>query len=279
MRENAFQKRKRYNGLIITRAHNVEKDFSRISYKSRKSFLRLLTALISGRREKYILKNSDKVFTITEFDKKRFQEIYRINSSKIDCLPIGVGKGKIMKFDGVVSAKIRCLITGSLYFGPNADATLWFINNVYPLVKDKIALIIAGLRPSQDIKQSCFENNIELIDSPDDITIYFNDAELFLAPIFDGSGMKVKIAEAMSYGLPIVTTSYGRIGYEMPQGASFYIADNAEEFASKISKYICMEPNERKAGLELMWNTYISKYSEEAIQQRYKSLINDALYK
>lgn len=57
---------------------------------------------------------------------------------------------------------------------------------------------------------------------------YFNNAELYIAPIFDGAGMKVKVAEALSYALPVVGTSHAFEGYAIQNGSNSYIVDTIE---------------------------------------------------
>ena len=72
-----------------------------------------------------------------------------------------------------------------------------------------------------------------LVDSPEDMAPYFRGASLYLAPIFSGAGMKVKVAEALSYGLQVVGTRHAFIGYNEASTALFE-AETARDFASSI---------------------------------------------
>ena len=63
---------------------------------------------------------------------------------------------------------------------------------------------------------------------------YFDDARVFVAPLRYGAGMKGKIGQAMSLGLPVVTTSIGAEGMLLNDGAHALIADSAGEFAAAV---------------------------------------------
>lgn len=85
--------------------------------------------------------------------------------------------------------------------------------------------------------------------------------------------MKVKIAEAMSYGLPVVTTSHGAIGYNLKNNINIYVADEKKEFVNAIQKYFYMSVSERRIFLESEWSIYKKFYSLDAIECICKKII------
>lgn len=267
-------KKSGYKGKVIVRAHNVEADFFRVNFLSRKSIMTFLKYIVAKPRERYMVRTADCILAITEQDRERLVELYSIPSNKIEICPVGINIPlKEMKFKTELSQKLKCLITGTLSFGPNADATLWFIDKVYPLVKDIADVTIAGYKPNNDLIRKCKENNIKLVDTPETMRPLFEGAEMFCAPIFEGGGMKVKIAEAMSYGLPIVTTTHGAIGYDLINRQNCYISDTAEGFAEAIKEYISMNDETRIEFLRDEWNNYCDKFSLYAIRDRMIELI------
>lgn len=267
-------KKSGYKGKIIVRAHNVEADFFRVNFMSQKSVMRFLKYIVAKPRERYMVQKADYVLAITEQDKKRLSELYDIPKHKIEICPVGVNIPQSdMRLKTEVSARLKCLITGTLNFGPNAEATVWFIDKVYPYVKEIVDVTVAGYRPNDMIKQKCRKNQIRLVDTPETMRPLFDEAEMVCAPIFDGGGMKVKIAEAMSYGLPIVTTSHGVIGYDLSDGLNCFIADTEESFARSIKKYVKLTGSEKSKFLEEEWRCYCEKYSLPAIRNQIASLI------
>ena len=92
-------------------------------------------------------------------------------------------------------------------------------------------MVVAGKRPTAELKRMIANaERCTLVDSPEDMAPYFRGASLYLAPIFSGAGMKVKVAEALSYGLQVVGTF---IGYNEASTALFE-AETARDFASSI---------------------------------------------
>lgn len=267
-------KKSGYRGKIIVRAHNVEADFFRVNYMTQKSVVTFLKYIVAKPRERYMVWTADCVLAITEQDKERLEELYGISPDKIEICPVGISiPPQEIAFKTEVSQKLKCLITGTLSFGPNADATMWFIDKVYPFVKDIVDVTIAGYKPNDDLKRKCKENGIKLVDTPETMRPLFEDAEMICAPIFEGGGMKVKIAEAMSYGLPIITTEHGAIGYDLVDGENSFIADTAEDFVSAIRKYVNMTNEEKAKFLKNEWECYCKNYSLLAIQERMAELV------
>lgn len=264
-----------FSGKIIVRAHNVEADFFKVNYIENHSFLNFLKYIVAKPRERYMTNNADCVLAITQEDKDRLIELYNLEEDKIIVCPVGVNMSKKYEVSFEQSGhKLRGLITGSLWFGPNASATMWFIENIYPEIRDICSITVAGFKPNDDLKNMCKKNSIELIDSPDTMQPYFEAADLFIAPIFNGGGMKVKIAEALSYGLPVVTTSHGAIGYKLEHGKQGYIADTADLFAQSIREYYNLTYDQKKKMKSEVSVLFNDNYSLNAIHKQIERILN-----
>ncbi len=133
--------------------------------------------------------------------------------------------------------------SGLLFIGgfnhlPNTDAVLYFVKEIFPLVKKvvpDITLKVVGDNPPDSI--------LELQDSSITVTGYVPSTEPYLqkarvsiAPLRYGAGMKGKIGEAMANGLPVVTTSVGAEGIGLVHAETALIADTPEEFAQHVVK-------------------------------------------
>ncbi len=68
----------------------------------------------------------------------------------------------------------------------------------------------------------------------EDVSGYFNDSRVFVSPLLHGAGIKGKIGQSFSYGLPVVTTSIGAEGMQLTDGHNALISDSETEFASKV---------------------------------------------
>lgn len=259
-------KKSGYEGKIIIRAHNVEKDYLYVEYKSEKSLKSYINYLFAAFREKYMVNMADTILAITPEDKNRLIELYNLDKEKIVVCPVGVNSSACRKKKSFNKyKKLNCLITGSLWFGPNASGALWVLKEVMPIVSDICELTIAGANPNEDIKNACKKTNTKLIPSPESMQPYFDVADMVLVPIFDGGGMKVKVAEAMSYNLPVVLTTHGNIGYKIIDYKTGFIADKPEDFASRIRYYWNMSVEKKEEFLDKEWELYKDNYSLEAI--------------
>ena len=222
------------------RVHNIEFDyFKKIGdtkgFNKRKLFA-LLNQTAIRRNEQYVTKNANKLIFLTREDRIKSEEYYGNwnNGYVVPVCLLGRTSSSGTPFHFLNQ---YILMTGSYWYGPNVEGAIWFLDEVWNKIQDKlgdIGLVIAGARPNQDLKNTVEKNSsCVLIDSPEDISPYFSGASLYVAPIFDGAGMKVKVAEALSYGVALIGTKHALIGYEDAMDVCIR-ADTAEEFRSEI---------------------------------------------
>lgn len=226
---------------ILVKVHNVEYDYSRNDYKKNKTLNKWLIARFAYKQEKTILERADCILALTENDKKRIIEIYGSHlENKIVLNPVAVPKRD--EINKKKNSIFKLLITGSLWYGENADGVVWFVNNVFDKFQQNMELIVAGAKPSDSLKNELDKyENITLIDTPETMEPYFRNCDLFVAPIFSGAGMKVKVAEALSYGKPVIGTDHALLGYKIVDGENSFVANTADEFFNKIREINCMK--------------------------------------
>lgn len=263
---------KKHKPLII-RAHNVEYDYFSSLYQNNRSFINYLHSKLAYSNEKKCIKYSTKILFLTEIDHARFQELYGDNN-KFVRYPICVSH-----FDKQETFNVKkpyILITGSLWFGPNADGTLWFLKKVWSRLRknigEKFDLVIAGAKPRDEIIEIANRDEfIHLYDTPESIAPFYNSAYVYVAPIFYGAGMKVKVAEALSCGLPVIATKHALAGYEAVDKYT-YSADTAEEFIEQIKRAIHDDSDELR---EQIINSFDKNYSLEASDKIIQLLLQE----
>ncbi len=117
---------------------------------------------------------------------------------------------------------------------PNIDAVLYFVNEVFPLLRRAepgIRFLIAGSRTPEEIKALACED-IEVLGMVEDLRDLFDRARVFVCPLRAGAGVKGKVASSMSYGLPVVSTDIGVEGAGLEDGTHVLVANGAEMFAA-----------------------------------------------
>lgn len=127
---------------------------------------------------------------------------------------------------------------GTMYWPPNIDGMLWFIREIYPLVRDtrpESGLDVIGARPPQELVGLKGQvPGLNVTGYVADVAPYLAQCGVFIVPLRAGGGMRVKILEALSRGLPVVTTTLGCEGIAVQHGEHVLIADTPTDFAKAV---------------------------------------------
>lgn len=120
---------------------------------------------------------------------------------------------------------------------PNKQGVEWFLNNVWPQVISKqrdIQLDIIGCWTENTIKNwSQQYQNINFLGYVDDLK-HALDKSILIVPIFQGSGIRMKILEACNLGVPVVSSTIGAEGLGLVNGKNAFITDNGDYFFENI---------------------------------------------
>lgn len=128
------------------------------------------------------------------------------------------------------------LFIGAFDHLPNVDAVTYFVKQILPLIRESlpdVRFYIAGSNPPRQVL-SLRSDDIIVTGYVRDLTPYFESCKLSVAPLRYGAGVKGKINQSMSCGLPVVTTSIGAEGLEAIDGEDILIADSPADFTQKV---------------------------------------------
>jgi glycosyltransferase involved in cell wall biosynthesis len=130
------------------------------------------------------------------------------------------------------------LSVATMHYPPNAEAMRWFRDEIWPIVRaaTPVATVdIAGTRPPQDLRDwATQEERVNVHGFVEDIEPLYERAAVCVVPLRAGSGVRVKILEALAAGVPVVSTSVGAEGLELVPGTHLLIADEPREFAHAL---------------------------------------------
>ena len=172
-----------------------------------------------------------------------------------------------------------CYLSG-LEYKPNIDGVLYFSSTVFPLMRristEDLRLTIVGRSPRSRVLALARQPGIEVIDSPPDVG-HYAEADIAIVPIRSGGGTQIKILEAFSYGVPVVSTTIGAEGIDAEPGREILIADDAEDMAEQCVALI-EEPDRREAIAAAAEALFERRYSAEllprVLAQVYPELIS-----
>jgi len=135
----------------------------------------------------------------------------------------------------------RVLFVGGFRHRPNVDAVIWFVTNVWGRIVAEFPsaeFVIAGSSIPPEIEQLQGPTiKVAGYVSGTELECLYSSAAAAVVPLRFGAGMKGKVIEALSFGVPIVTTSVGAQGLKNPD-TFVYVRDKAEEFASAVVKQL-----------------------------------------
>ncbi len=128
------------------------------------------------------------------------------------------------------------LFVGAIGNQPNIDGIIWFIENIwkaYDEIRDNYSLAVAGSVCSALSKYTnC--SNIHLLNYVDDLSHTYSCSKIVVVPLLSGSGVKIKLVEALAHAKPVISTSVGSDGLELVPGKDYVLANNPEEWRQKI---------------------------------------------
>lgn len=181
--------------------------------------------------EKTVGKVVDHVICLSKDDKRGLQSRMHLPSSKISVVPSGIDIKEIAYHKPNLQSK-TVLFLGNLYFEPNADAVRQIYKHVFPkLERHGFKFIIIGDCPPKLKKQYQAKNFIFTGPVPN-LNAIFRNAAIALAPVREGTGLRIKILNYLAAGLPVIATSTAVLG--MPEIKNIVVEDNLKKYANII---------------------------------------------
>lgn len=190
------------------------------------------------------MKKVDAVTAITDFDRN----IYLKDVPDLKCYVSPAG-AEIPDSLGLNREENKLLAISNWRWKPNIDGLKWFLEEVWPSLinqRPELSFDIIGDGLTSNFKSKYAHRNIRFLGFVDDLEPHRQTATVFVAPLFSGSGMKLKIVEGMASGLPIVTTKIGAEGIEIEHDRHYVEANTKAEFESAIIDLLD-HPQKRKA--------------------------------
>lgn len=222
--------REHFSGTVIMRAHNVEHIiWKRILENSRNPIKKRYLAILQNQLRKYEFEAVAAVSAtacISDVDTKYFKK--HVPDAEIFTLPFALPYKKVEKKRREFSYRFGHI--GSMNWAPNLEGLRYFVKAIWPEVIKNIPtaqLHLAGRHfPSNFPKSS----GIFIHGEVEDAVEFMQSLDAMIVPLLSGSGVRVKIVEAMQNGVPVISTPVGAEGLDLVHGEHIYICETPSQY-------------------------------------------------
>jgi glycosyltransferase involved in cell wall biosynthesis len=259
-----------FAGIKVLDQHNVEADILRSSCRFDRSLVRRAFDYVQVRKmarfETRLCGQVDMVLATSSDD----ASVLRSFNPNVLVVPNGVGEA--VSNENHVEPVIT--FTGLMSYRANVDAMLFFREMIWPTIlkaETNAKLFIVGRDPSPAVV-GLRSAQIEVTGEVEDVDLYLRQTSVFVAPLRVGSGTRIKILQAMSYGLPVVSTSLGCKGISLENGRHIIIEDDPTAFAHRVISLL-RDPVERarigRNGRDLVHRKYTWRSIGTGLSEKY----------
>ena len=257
------------NVLVYTFFHNVEVRFFLGSLRQKKSIHALAVLVANYLAEKKAVRYSDKIICLSNRDSLLLKHLYGRLATDISPMALQ-DKLSVKRVSLEYSKKDKyCLFVGGTFYA-NRDGITWFVRNVASHVSLNICIVGRGFEELKDELES--EANVEVVGAVESLAEWYLGAHVVIAPIFDGSGMKTKVAEALMFGKKIIGTPEAFSGYEDCASKVGWSCSTAADFILAINEAQNMSISPFD---ERLRNIFTEKYSMHAATKRLAKILDD----
>lgn len=273
--------RKHSRAPVVLRSHNVEHLIWRRMAASEKNLFKrwYLKKLALALRvyEVEHLNDYDGILSITPEDGAAFRQLGC--RKPVVPVPFGVPQAAVAPQEPEPATLYHL---GSMDWLPNQEGVRWFLDEVWPLVRRRLPtarLFLAGRRMPEEFLGRAIPG-VTVVGEVDDVQEFICSKQISIVPLLSGSGIRVKIIEAMAAGKVVVSTRIGAAGIAYTEGEDLLVADSPEEFAAAIAR--CVEDPEYSRGVGRNAARLVAEqYGADALSRKivdfYNKLAGEAL--
>jgi len=221
--------------------------------------------------EDYLIKEADETWVVSPIEQQMLQENWPHKSIQLVSNIVDV-TGPVPPF----ALRRDWLFIGGFQHRPNIDAVMFFVKEIYPLVRDRLPdtkfYIIGDKAPPEIVALA--SDRIVVAGLQRNVRSFFDSVRLSVAPLRFGAGIKGKINQSMAFGVPVVATSIAVEGMNLADHEHVLVADEPQDFARAL-----IELYESEELWKRLSQNGISKtqelYSTDAAREKLEFLFSD----
>jgi glycosyltransferase involved in cell wall biosynthesis/2-polyprenyl-3-methyl-5-hydroxy-6-metoxy-1,4-benzoquinol methylase len=222
---------------IVLDEHGVEAYFIKELSKALEKPLSKAQYIKTFFLEWLAVKLSTVIFACSTQDAKKLQAKYKIPCNKIVIVPNGVDDDFFNYVTPYSYDKPTAIFVGNFDHAPNVYAAKIIVNKIAASAhkeKEDFFFVLVGRDPPQWLNKRENKNYVRVFANVKDVRPFIDGADVAIAPIYHGSGTRIKILEYMALSKPVVSTSKGAEGLDAENGKHILLRNRPEEFAEAI---------------------------------------------
>lgn len=256
---------------IVTFYHNVEARFFFDAFRASPSLRALGVLAANTIAEHWATCHSNFRVMLNDRDSQQLRKVYGRQSTHL--WPMVVSDfyyPAASKVDRPLIKKYALFVGGSFY--ANVEGFAWYAENIAP--RSPIPTIVIGRGMEAHRARLEQWGGVCVVGEVDDLAPWYAHAQIVVAPILSGSGMKTKTAEALMHGKPIVGTSEAFVGYRLGWTDQLKVCEEPAQFLDALRNVAKVE-----AGCDYSLRAHYERHhSEKAMRSHVTKLLQQVLH-
>lgn len=214
----------------------------------------------------------DRVFVCSRRDRER------LKSANVVLIPNGATIPPAALPEESDDRTLVCV--GSLGYRPNVDGLLFFVREIFPLVRREVSgarLLVVGSSIPADVQRLHDGDSISVVGDAESLEPYYRQATAAVVSLRIGSGTRLRILEAFAFGRPVVSTTVGCEGLEVTPGEHLLVADDPRGLAQACVTLL-REPELRRRLVARSRQLVEAKYNWESVEEQVRAVATNLLH-
>ena len=208
-----------------------------------------------------------------------------VSGRDLEALAAPEGKGRVVPVAGREVARAESeaggpvvLLSGNLGYRPTVRGALWFAREVWPRVRAAVPgarWVLAGARPATEVRRLGRIVGVEVHADVPDLATFLAHSRVAVAPMSSGSGVPMKVLEAMAAGLPAVVHPWAAEGLVGDADEAVAVASKAEDWVAVLEALLRDPGAARDLGLRGrdLWRRY---YHPDRVAEQIRDVVAEA---
>ena len=195
------------------------------------------------------------------------------------------GRGRVIPVAGRVASTPEIstsdkvvVLSGNLGYRPTAHGAVWFSREVWPRVRSRVPdarWVLAGARPTAAVRGLSRLDGVEVHADVPDLGAWVASSRVAVAPMNSGSGVPMKVLEAMAAGVPAVVHPWAADGLTQDAAGAVVVAEGAEAWADEIVRLLD-DPEVARAVGEKGRAAWGRAYHPDVVAQQIREVVAEA---